>query len=236
MLKRVLKYVWGLLYRQLEQKGIAKGLRQRLGIRESLGLPIGAKLLDCGCGIGIHCFQAMNDGFKAYGFDTDKNRIKKFSDLKSKLRDTDVVASFQNIPFNNDCFDVVWSNHVLEHVRDDEQAIKEIWRVLKKDCWLILTVPNIHNVATSLKRKLHYANPFTDVSHLREYDESELRSLIMKNGFEIVRVDKKEFLIPIVDRLFHLLVLYLGLSGLTRLLSQAFPYHSLEIVLTALKK
>ena len=108
-------------------------LHQKLGIRKSLGLPENAKFLDCGCGVGFLCFEAINDGFRAYGFDIDKERIEKFSDLKSKYRDTDIVASVQNIPFSNDCFDIAYSSHVLEHVPDQEQALNEIWRVLKKN-------------------------------------------------------------------------------------------------------
>lgn len=73
---------------------------------------------------------------------------------------------------------------------------------MKKGSWLILIVPNIHNCATSLKKRMRYSNPFADPSHLREYDEEKLKVIITKNGFKIVKVEREDFLIPIVDKLF----------------------------------
>jgi ubiquinone/menaquinone biosynthesis C-methylase UbiE len=45
------------------------------------------------------------------------------------------------IPFEENTFDVVMCNHVMEHVEDDLHAMKEIFRVLKKGGWAILQVP-----------------------------------------------------------------------------------------------
>ena len=45
------------------------------------------------------------------------------------------------IPFEDNYFDVVICNHVLEHVIEDQLAMSEIYRVLKKGGWSILQVP-----------------------------------------------------------------------------------------------
>ena len=70
-----------------------------------------------------------------------------------------------NMPFENNVFDVVLCNHVLEHVKDDILALKEIRRVLKKDGKMILTTPNI---LMSLSR-----NPW----HFREYTPFEMNEI-----------------------------------------------------------
>lgn len=46
-----------------------------------------------------------------------------------------------NIPYNNEYFDIVICNHVLEHVEDDLKGMSEIYRVLKKGGFAILQVP-----------------------------------------------------------------------------------------------
>lgn len=45
------------------------------------------------------------------------------------------------IKFNDDFFDVIICNHVLEHVPDDTKAMREMHRVLKPGCWALINVP-----------------------------------------------------------------------------------------------
>ena len=61
------------------------------------------------------------------------------TDLESPL--AKVKADIHQLPFEPDLFDVAICNHVLEHVENDIQAMKEIYRVLKPGGWAILQVP-----------------------------------------------------------------------------------------------
>ena len=47
----------------------------------------------------------------------------------------------QKLSFEDSYFDIVLSNHVLEHVKDDEAALNEMARILKKGGQAIITVP-----------------------------------------------------------------------------------------------
>jgi len=55
------------------------------------------------------------------------------SDLASPI--ADVKADICNLPFEDNAFDIVFCNHVLEHITDDTKAMQELYRVLKPKEW-----------------------------------------------------------------------------------------------------
>jgi len=65
-------------------------------------------------------------------------------DLESPI--ADVHFDVQEIPFEDNTFDVVICNHVLEHVDDDKKAMKEFYRILKSGGFAILQVPQDTNL------------------------------------------------------------------------------------------
>jgi SAM-dependent methyltransferase len=62
------------------------------------------------------------------------------ADLESPL--ADVHFDVQDIPFPDGSFDVVFCNHVLEHVADDRRAMRELCRVTRRGGWGVLLVPH----------------------------------------------------------------------------------------------
>lgn len=65
------------------------------------------------------------------------------------VREMDVTA----LPLENEQFDWVICNHVLEHVEDDRQAMREIYRVLKPGGRAVLQVPYAVDMPTTLEDK-----------------------------------------------------------------------------------
>jgi len=61
------------------------------------------------------------------------------ADLKD--RHAMVRMDITNIDYPNDLFDVIYCSHVLEHVGDDQKAMREVRRVLKADGWAVFVVP-----------------------------------------------------------------------------------------------
>lgn len=68
-----------------------------------------------------------------------KNLAYVTTDLNSPL--ADVKADICNLPFEDESFDIIFCNHVLEHIPDDKQAIKELYRILKRGGFGIFQVP-----------------------------------------------------------------------------------------------
>lgn len=68
-----------------------------------------------------------------------KNIDYTSADLFSPI--VDVKADILDLPFEDESFDVVFCNHVLEHIIDDRKAMSELFRVMKKGGWGIFQVP-----------------------------------------------------------------------------------------------
>lgn len=64
------------------------------------------------------------------------------ADIESPL--AKVKMDIHAIPFPEASFDVVFCNHVMEHVENDAQAMREIYRVLRPGGWGIIQIPLFH--------------------------------------------------------------------------------------------
>ena len=118
-------------------------LHMILDISNELGLSIGKEttILDFGCGSGTYVYWLRRMGFKAFGVDIGDdykwcvNRLTKERILSNgweafRLIETGYGIQYR-IPFPDGTFDFVFSDQVFEHVRNYEDAVSEIFRVLK---------------------------------------------------------------------------------------------------------
>ncbi|MDP3312592.1 bifunctional 2-polyprenyl-6-hydroxyphenol methylase/3-demethylubiquinol 3-O-methyltransferase UbiG [Lutibacter sp.] len=103
-----------------------------------------------------------------------------------------------NIPFDNDSFDFIICNHVLEHVIDDIRAMKQLYKVLKKGGVAILQVPIDYNLEftyedLTITTPKERENAFGQFDHVRTYGKDYVKRLI-NVGFGVEEVDyTKEF-------------------------------------------
>ena len=113
------------------------------------------------------------------------------ADIDSPI--ADVTADIINLPFNDNSFDVIFCNHVLEHVQDDTKAMKELFRVMKKGGMGIFQVPqdlnrNVTFEDNSITNPKERAKIFGQYDHVRVYGKDyfdKLRSI----GFEVKEVN-----------------------------------------------
>ena len=109
------------------------------------------------------------------------------TDLNSPI--VDIKADICNLPFNDNSFDYILCNHVLEHIYDDEKAMKEIYRVLNKNGIAILQVPidinsNCTHEGRDINNKQDRNKLFGQYDHLRMYGLDYFKKL--KNiGFKV---------------------------------------------------
>ncbi|MDE1207741.1 class I SAM-dependent methyltransferase [Tenacibaculum larymnensis] len=120
------------------------------------------------------------------------------SDLESPI--ADVKADICDLPFENNSFDVVFCNHVLEHIPDDTKAMQELYRVMKTGGFGIFQIPqDLSREVTfednSITDPKERAEIFGQYDHVRVYGRdyfNKLRSI----GFTVDEIDYTKKIAP----------------------------------------
>jgi SAM-dependent methyltransferase len=124
-------------------------------------------------------------------FRNQKNLDYTTTDLFSPL--ADVKADICNLPFDDNAYDIILCNHVLEHIPDDVKAMQELFRVLKPGGMGIFQIPQDLNREktfedNSITDQKQRAEIFGQYDHVRVYGRDyfeKLRSI----GFRVVEED-----------------------------------------------
>lgn len=110
-------------------------------------------------------------------------------DIESPL--AKVKMDIHEIPFEENTFDVIFCNHVLEHVEDDIKAMQEMLRVLKPGGWAILQVPFFFPLNEDTYEDKSITSPadrekaFGQDDHVRLYGK-DYANRLASAGFKVV--------------------------------------------------
>ena len=162
-------------------------LRYRdLGI-STLGNIEGKKILDVGCGGGLYTLTFMKMGAEVYGQDISENAIErcKKNCIAYGFSPTLVVGNCEQLQFDDDTFDIVYSGDVFEHITESqkEKFISEIYRVLKPGGIFTVTTPNLKylKLGNGIKRMISIfklKNPFkVYIAHTHNNPDNEHHGL-----------------------------------------------------------
>ena len=150
-------------------------LRKR-AVQKSLFREVPRRILEIGSGISP---LATNFGATVYS-DMSFDAVDLLK--RNQGHGYYVVADGMHLPFKSNAFSHSICSEVLEHIEHDLQALKEIARVLNKDCGcLIITVPH---------RKRYFANDDLFVKHYRRYELAEIKNRLKSAGFKPIYLAK----------------------------------------------
>jgi ubiquinone/menaquinone biosynthesis C-methylase UbiE len=102
-----------------------------------------AALLEVGCGTGYLMYRAAQElrcDVKGIDPAPGDHGVGRFTTSKNEYSSI-LEASAEDIPFDGNTFDTILCSHVLEHVQDEQQSLREMKRVLKDDGVLIIGMP-----------------------------------------------------------------------------------------------
>lgn len=173
------------------------------------------KILDIGCGSGTLSFYLSNKNHEVKGIDISDKAIKVCKE-SSRLMNLKNI-SFERIDFPNKApkgkYDFVIFSEVIEHLADDDLALKKIYSLLNHGGLLFLTTPSNNAPLYRLGTTKEFDKR---VGHERRYSINQLVKKLKKQGFFIENIYKKEsllrnflFINPIAGKLIRFIKFFL---------------------------
>jgi len=145
--------------------------------------PLGGKVLELGSGTGDlwrNKFEGISEGIEVYLSDFSEGMV---SELTRKYKSFSFVSSqkidVQEIPFEDNFFDIIIANFMLYHVPDIGKALEEVFRVLKPNgVFYVATVGDNHLIEIN-----QWVKEFDD--NLDVFNSASL-AFTLQNGSDIL--------------------------------------------------
>lgn len=145
------------------------------------------RVIEVGAGTGRTGIELSKETHEVWLLDFSKKSLilaKKY--LKKNTNVCLVKGDALNTPFADETFDIVYHQGLLEHFKNPYQLIKENKRILKKNGYLLIDVPQKFHIYTLLKHflmlfKLWFAG------WEREFTKKSLEKILKKYGFSPVK-------------------------------------------------
>ena len=144
---------------------------------QSFGLKKGMKMLEPGCGRGEFLNNFKDLGLDVVGVDISLEAANFKNDLDVRLCDVES----EELPFEDNVFDVIYSKSFIEHLHYPERYLEEAYRVLKPGAIFITLVPDWES---------NYKIYFDDFTHRTPFTNIGLEDAYKMYGFSKVNVFK----------------------------------------------
>lgn len=140
------------------------------------------KILDAGCGAGLLAKKLAQFG-EVVGVDHSSEAIKFCQKRGVKV----IQASINKLPFKSNSFDLITCIDVIYHKNvDDQQALSQLFRVLKPGGILILRAAAVKWLRSSHDEYVHTRH---------RYSKDELSEKLTSAGFTIQKISYMNFLL-----------------------------------------
>lgn len=143
----------------------------------------GVSILDVGCGLGGPCRMLADEyNCQVTGIDLSNEYIRTANQL-SKLVKLDSKTTFiqgdaARLPFDNNTFDVVWTQHVQMNIPNKKDFYSEISRVLKVGGYFLF-----YEILRKGEGEINYPMPWASTSdHSFLFKEEQMNNYLKKFG------------------------------------------------------
>ena len=170
-------------YHEIETRHFWFKARRQYILQYLKDFPRNSRILDIGSSSGILLNELAEMGFdrnNLYGVDISANAIRN---CKENGIENAFVMDAQNITLEQK-FDVVIASDCLEHLKDDEKALKNWNSLLQADGTLLVFVPALMAL---------WSEHDVENMHFRRYTKTELETKLKQNGFSISKASYWNF-------------------------------------------
>lgn len=161
-----------------------RGREATVELASRASLEPGSRVLDVGCGLGGSArYLAAEHQCRVTGIDLTREYVEVADALAGMVGLSDKVAFRQasalEMPFENSCFDVVWTQHVQMNIADKNTFYREIARVTRPNGLLLF-----HDIFGGDGRAVHYPVPWAEDSSISFLvPAGEVRRILEELGF-----------------------------------------------------
>lgn len=148
-------------------------------------------ILDVGCGVGAE-FEELKKFGRVTALDINKNALKIAEQQKVRT----ILADIGKCVLENEHYDAICCFDILEHLRDDQQVLNNIFQSLKTGGFFIFTVPAYQSL---------FGPHDLALKHQRRYNKKGIIMKLNKAGFKIVRINYWNSLLFLAEALFRLI-------------------------------
>ena len=178
-------------------------------------LPLGASILEGGCGRGQYVYALQKWGYKSYGVDYAPETIKKIHELFPELQVQ--FGDVTGLSYENNFFDGYWSFGVIEHFYNGcEKILEEMHRVVKPGGYIFVTFPYMSPLRKWKARMKQYPllSEKTDLTKFYQFalDPKKVQELALEKGLVLKELypldgikglkDEVKFLKPVLQYIY----------------------------------
>jgi 2-polyprenyl-3-methyl-5-hydroxy-6-metoxy-1,4-benzoquinol methylase len=148
-------------------------MRRKVGLLNKVA-PRKGNVLDYGCGTGHFLAACQSNGWKVQGLEPNARAREEAAQRVGQPITTDNLGSFEA-----DSFDAITLWHVLEHIHDLNDTLRQLISLLKPDGTLLIAVPNVDSpdaqhyrqdwAAYDVPRHLYHFSPKTLMQLLKKH-------------------------------------------------------------------
>lgn len=136
------------------------------------------KIIDAGSGNGLYTLELAAQGYDVLGIEIDPSKASRVESYLKELGLSNAFVKCVDLTQNSELTheaDFIICSDVLEHIPDDNKAVKTIKGLLNPDGVLLITVPRVSPFSLKVENSYDHVRP--------GYTEESMKQLLESNGF-----------------------------------------------------